>query len=86
MKKFILSALCLLGTTCMFVNCSDDDDKNGEEQVVESFSVKNFNELELLQNHLVQIDSTGARVQDVCGKNLDESDKTVFFRWREGSQ
>ena len=79
MRKYFLSALCLLSATCMFVSCSDDDDKNGEEQVVESFSVENFNELELLQNHLVQIDSTGARVQDVCGKNLDESDKTVFF-------
>ena len=46
---------------------------------MESFSVENFNDLELLQNHLVEIDSTGARVQDVCGKNLDELDKTVFF-------
>ena len=79
MKKYFLSALFLLSATCLFFSGSDDDDNNGEEQVVESFSVENFNELELLQNHLVEIDSTGARVQDVCGKNLDESDKTVFF-------
>ncbi len=78
MKKVLLAALYLMGATCMFVSCSDDDD-DSEKQIVESFSVENFNELELLQNHLVQIDSTGARVQNVCGAALDESDTSLLF-------
>ncbi|MGM9706588.1 MAG: hypothetical protein ACI3YM_03110 [Prevotella sp.] len=79
MKKVLLAALYLMGATCMFVSCSDDDDNNGEEQVVESFSVEYFNELEMLQNHLVEIDSTGARMQNVCGAALDESDTSLLF-------
>lgn len=80
MKKVLLAALYLMGATCMFVSCSDDDDdNNSEEQVVESFSVEYFNELEMLQNHLVEIDSTGARMQNVCGATLDESDTSLLF-------
>ena len=79
MKKYFLSALFLLSATCLFFSCSDDDDNNGEEQVVESFSVENFNELELLQNHLVVIDSTGAWQMRINGEPLDDADTTLLF-------
>lgn len=60
MKRMFLYALCLMGVTCLFSGCSDDDDDDAGKNVADSYLVEYFDELELLQNHLVELDSTGA--------------------------
>lgn len=79
MKKYFLSSLFLLSTTCLFFSCSDDDDNNEGANIPESGSVEFFNELELLQNHLVAIDSTGAWKMRINGEPLDDADTTLLF-------
>ena len=79
MKRMFLYALCLMGATCLFSGCSDDDDDDGGKNVADSYLVEYFDELELLQNHLVELDSTGAWSQRINGSPLDDADTTLLF-------
>ena len=78
MKKVLLASLYLMASVFMLTACSDDDDNNASEMPQEG-EVEFFNELSFLQNSIVEIDSTGAKMGVSCGKALDEMAPTELY-------
>ena len=79
MKKVLLASLYLMASVFMLTACSDDDDDNNASEMPQEGEVEFFNELSFLQNSIVEIDSTGAKMGVSCGKALDEMAPTELY-------
>ena len=79
MKKVLLASLYLMASVFMLTACSDDDDDNNASEMPQEGEVEFFDELSFLQNSIVEIDSTGAKMGVSCGKALDEMAPTELY-------
>lgn len=79
MKKVLLASLYLMASVFMLTACSDDDDDSNASEMPQEGEVEFFDELSFLQNSIVEIDSTGAKMGVSCGKALDEMAPTELY-------
>ena len=79
MKKVLLASLYLMASVFMLTACSDDDDDSNASEMPQEGPVEFFDELSFLQNSIVEIDSTGAKMGVSCGKALDEMAPTELY-------
>ena len=79
MQKVLLASFYLMASMFMLTACSDDDDNNNASEMPQEGAVEFFDELSFLQNSIVEIDSTGAKMSVSCGKALDEMAPTELY-------
>lgn len=68
-----------MASVFMLTACSDDDDDSNASEMPQEGEVEFFDELSFLQNSIVEIDSTGAKMGVSCGKALDEMAPTELY-------